>query len=83
MVIGKLKGARERKRAATGAKVEGRKSHAELRPEVVVLAKQLRRKRPKGGQRSYQRISAELFAAGHANSRGRPFSPSAIQSMLS
>jgi hypothetical protein len=47
------------------------------------LAKQLRRKRPEGGQRSYAQISAELFAAGHANSRGRPFSASSIASMLS
>jgi DNA invertase Pin-like site-specific DNA recombinase len=31
MVVAKLKGARERKRALTGKKVEGRKSHAELR----------------------------------------------------
>jgi DNA invertase Pin-like site-specific DNA recombinase len=82
MIVAKLKGARDRKRA-TGVKVEGRRSHAELRPEVVALVKQLRRKRPKGGRRSYQQIAAELFAAGHANSRGRPFSPSAIQSMLS
>ena len=52
MVVAKLKGARERKRALTGKKVEGRKSHAELRPELVALVRQLRRKRPKGGQRS-------------------------------
>jgi hypothetical protein len=37
MVVAKLKGARERKRALTGKKVEGRKSHAELRPELVAL----------------------------------------------
>src|SRR3954465_6715417 len=50
MTVAKLRGARERKRA-TGAKVEGRKSHGELRPTVVAEAKRLRRKRPKGGQR--------------------------------
>src|SRR3954452_12463821 len=33
-LVGKLKAARDRKRA-TGVKVEGRKSHAELRPDVV------------------------------------------------
>jgi DNA invertase Pin-like site-specific DNA recombinase len=49
-LVSKLKGARERKRAAVG-KCEGRKSHAELRPDVVTLARRLRRKRPKGGQR--------------------------------
>jgi DNA invertase Pin-like site-specific DNA recombinase len=47
MVVAKLKGARERKRVITGKKVEGRKSHAELRPELVALVRQLRRKRPK------------------------------------
>ena len=40
MVVAKLKGARERKRALTG-KVEGRKSHAELRPEVWQHQEQL------------------------------------------
>jgi DNA invertase Pin-like site-specific DNA recombinase len=35
---------RKRKRMATGEKVEGRKSHAEARPDVVKLAKALARK---------------------------------------
>jgi DNA invertase Pin-like site-specific DNA recombinase len=65
MVVAKLKGARERKRALTGQKVEGRKSHAELHPELVALVRQLRRKRPKGGQRSLRGISAELAVAWH------------------
>ena len=56
MLVSKLRGARERKRA-NGHKVEGRKSHAEARPEVVALAKKLRRKRL-----SSREISAELFA---------------------
>jgi hypothetical protein len=42
-------GARERKRVITGKKVEGR-SHAEQNPELVALVRQLRRRRPKGGQ---------------------------------
>jgi hypothetical protein len=48
----------------------------------VALAKQLRCKRPKAGQRSYSEIAAELFALGHANSNGVPFSKSSIKSML-
>ena len=76
MLVSKLRGARDRKRA-TGVKVEGRKSHAELRPEVVELARQLHRK-----QLSLREIAAELFAAGHATKRGRTFSSSAIASML-
>jgi DNA invertase Pin-like site-specific DNA recombinase len=81
MTVAKLRGARKRKRA-TGVKVEGRKSHAEVRPEVVAEAKRLRRKRPKGGQRSYRLIANELFQAGYKNTNGRPFSPSSIKSML-
>ena len=61
---------------------EGRKNHAELRPQVVAEAKRLRRKRPKGGQRSYRQIAAELFQGGHCNSNGRAFSPSSIKAML-
>jgi DNA invertase Pin-like site-specific DNA recombinase len=81
MTVAKLRGARERKRA-TGVKVEGRKSHRELRPEVVAEAKRLRRKRPKGGQRSYRKIASELFQAGYRNSNGRAFSASSIKAMI-
>jgi DNA invertase Pin-like site-specific DNA recombinase len=81
MTVAKLRGALERKRA-TGVKVEGRKSHAELRPEVVADAKRLRRKRPKGGQRSYRQIATELFQAGYRNSNGMAFSPSSIKAMI-
>ena len=76
MLVSKLRGARERKRA-TGVKVEGRKSHAEARPEVVALAKQLRRK-----HLSLREISAELFAAGHTTKLGKPFTPQSIANML-
>ena len=80
-LVAKLKAARDRKRA-TGARAEGRLSHAEKRPEVVMLAKKLRRKLPKGGQKSYSEIAAELFALGHVNSNGVAFSKSSIKSML-
>jgi hypothetical protein len=82
MVVAKLKGARNRKRVMTGEKVEGRKSHAELRPELVALVRQLHRKRPKGGQRSLRDIAAELAARGHLNERGVSFSAASIASML-
>jgi hypothetical protein len=48
----------------TSGKCEGRKSHAELRPEVVALARKLRRRSPKRGQRSLRQIAAELAAPG-------------------
>jgi hypothetical protein len=50
-------------------KCEGRKSHAERNPELVALVRQLRRRRPKGGQRSLRDISAEL-GRGIMNERG-------------
>jgi DNA invertase Pin-like site-specific DNA recombinase len=81
MTVAKLRGARERKRRATG-KCEGRKSYSELRPELVALVRQLRRRRPKGGQRSLREISAELAQRGHLNERGQPFSAASINSML-
>jgi hypothetical protein len=76
MLVSKLRGARDRKRA-TGVKVEGRRSHQELRPDTVALAKQLQRER-----KSYREISRELFSAGHATGNGREFSASAIMKML-
>jgi hypothetical protein len=45
------------------------KSHAERNPELVALVRQLRRRRPKGGQRSLRDISAEL-GRGIMNERG-------------
>jgi DNA invertase Pin-like site-specific DNA recombinase len=79
--VAKLAAARKRKREATG-KCEGRKAHTELHPDVVELARRLRRRRPKGGQRSLRAISAKLAAQGHVNERGRPYNPKSIASML-
>ena len=80
--VAKLAAARKRKRIATGVKVEGRKSHAEARPDVVKLAKALARKKPKGGKLSLRAIAAELAARGFLNERGRPFNPKSIAAML-
>jgi DNA invertase Pin-like site-specific DNA recombinase len=80
-LVAKLRGARQRKRAETGTKVEGRKSWAEINPEMVQEAKQLRRK-TKAGQRSLRAIAAELASRGHFNERGAVFSASAVASML-
>ena len=76
-LVAKLAGARKRKRA-TGVKVDGRKSHAEERPDVVALAKSPAPKKPKGGQLSLRAISAELEAQGYVNERGKPFNPKSI-----
>ena len=79
--VAKLAAARKRKREATG-RCEGRKSLGELYPDVVALARRLRRRRPKGGQKSLREISAELAAAGYVNERGRPYNPKSVASML-
>ena len=81
MLVSKLRGARVRKKA-TGVKVEGRKSHGELHPEVVALARKLHRK-PRAGKRAALRVIAERLAeTGHLNSKGKPYSASAVRSML-
>ena len=81
MLVSKLRGARERKRA-NGYKVEGRKSHAEERPEVVALAKTLRQRLHRGHAMSFRDISAELFALGHASKSGKAFTASSVRKML-
>lgn len=82
MVVARLRGARDRKRAATG-KCGGRKSHVEAHPQTVEMAKALRwinkRMREK---RSLREIADELAKAGHVARSGKPYSPSAILSML-
>src|SRR3954469_8631545 len=81
-LVGKLKAARDRKRA-TGVKVEGRPSHAELRPKVVTLAKRLYRASPKTGKRrSLREIAGELAQVGYLNERGRPYAAQSIKMML-
>ena len=74
--VAKLAAARRRE------KVEGRKSHAETRPDVVALAKRLARKRPKGGKMSLRAVSAALAEQGYLNERGKPFNPKSVSVLL-
>jgi DNA invertase Pin-like site-specific DNA recombinase len=80
--VAKLRAARQRKREAVG-RVEGRKSWVELNPELVATAKRLRRRSPKGHQRSLREVADELAKLGFTNERGVRFSASSIASMLS
>jgi len=80
-VVAKLAAARKRKREKDG-KCEGRKSFQEKQPEMVALARRLRRKRPKGGQLSLRAISEELAAQGYLNERGKPYAAKSVASML-
>jgi hypothetical protein len=69
-LVAKWAAARRRKRIATGEKVEGRKSHAEARPEVVKLVKALARRKPKGGKLSLRAVSATWPRAASSTSAG-------------
>ena len=96
MTVAKLRGARDRKRKAVG-KCEGRKSLAEMHPEVVREAKRLARASPKNGQRrSLRKIAIELArigdglaaaggagaAAGYYARDGRPYSAKSVRAMI-
>src|SRR5262245_16363126 len=80
-LVTKLRGARERIRETRG-KCEGRKSYAERDPELVLAAKRLHRRSPKGHRRSLREIARELMEMGYTNKRGAPYSASCIKSML-
>jgi hypothetical protein len=80
-LVTKLRAARERIRETRG-KCEGRKSYAERDPELVLAAKRLRRRSPKGHRRSLREIAQELLAMGYTTKRGEPYSASCIKSMV-
>jgi hypothetical protein len=81
-LVAKLKAARDRKRVSTG-KVEGRKSHAERDPGLVALTRQLAAPPPGYARRpSLRKVAGELAARGYVTSSGKPYSASAVQSML-
>ncbi|HEX2429313.1 MAG TPA: recombinase family protein [Aestuariivirgaceae bacterium] len=81
-LVAKLKAARERKRARDG-KCEGRRSHREMNPGLVALAKKLHRRNPKTGKRlSLRAIAAELERQEYVNMHGRRFEAASIQAMV-
>jgi DNA invertase Pin-like site-specific DNA recombinase len=82
MTVAKLKGARDRLRRANG-KCEGRKAYAERKGghELVALARQLRGN-PNGRPQPLRKIAADLAERGCVTPSGRPYSASAIASML-
>jgi hypothetical protein len=80
-LVAKLKVARDRKKLQVG-KCEGRKSWAEIIPQLVLEAKRLRRRSPKGHQRSLRDVAAELAKLGYLNQRGATFSAASVASIL-
>jgi hypothetical protein len=80
-IVAKLKAARDRK-IAVGEKCGGRKSYAEARPEMVELARQLRRPNPDRRPVSLRKIAAALAERGYVASTGKPYEAAAVASML-
>jgi DNA invertase Pin-like site-specific DNA recombinase len=82
MNVAKLKGARERVRRAQG-KCEGRKAYAEREggQELVAMARRLRGNSNSRPQ-SLRKIAADVAERGYVPPSGRPYSASAIASML-
>lgn len=80
-VVAKLAAARKRKRE-TGVKVDGRKSHSELRPEVVEEVRRMVKPRGKARPMSYREVSAALAERGILSSTGKPFTASSIRNMV-
>ena len=78
MTVAKLKGARDRKRRDNG-KCEGRKSYAERDAGMVAMAWEIK---GRGGRVSLRAVAAELAGKGYVTPSGKPYSPSAVASML-
>jgi hypothetical protein len=69
-LVTKLRGARERIR------------ETERDPALVLAAKRLHRRSPKGHRRSLRDIARELRAMGYSNKQGAPYSASCVKSMV-
>jgi DNA invertase Pin-like site-specific DNA recombinase len=81
MLVAKLKGARERKKADTG-KCGGRKSYVERDASMVALAKKLARYSVNGRKRSLRDVAAELEAQGHVTKGGKRYAATAVSRMI-
>lgn len=83
-LVGKLRAARNRKRA-DGVKVEGRKSLVEREggQALAAEARRLHRASPKAGKRrSLREIAVILAEKGYVSRSGRPLAPSVIQRLV-
>lgn len=81
-LVGKLRGARDRKSAEAGRRIEGRKSRSEIDPELARRAKALRRKPRKGKRPSLRIVQAALAAEGYTSSTGKPIALATLQNLL-
>lgn len=82
-LVQKLKGARDRKSAEHGRRIEGRKGYRETAPELVREARRLARKSPLTGKvRSLREIAAELAGLGYTNKLGKPLAATQVRRLL-
>jgi DNA invertase Pin-like site-specific DNA recombinase len=82
-LVAKLRGARDRKSAQLGKRVEGRKGYPETNPELVRKAKRLARKSPKTGERrSLREIAEELEKLGFVNGKGQRFAAAQVARLI-
>jgi DNA invertase Pin-like site-specific DNA recombinase len=77
MIVSKLKGARQRKRA-TGVKVEGRKNYAQAVPATAERAKTL-----KSEGLTLRQVADRLASEGCLTQAGRPYQFTAVARMIS
>jgi len=82
-LVAKLKGARDRKSATAGKRIEGRKGYDDVNPELIRQAKRLARKSPRTGEaRSLREIAAELAELGYRTKAGNAFSAGQVTRLL-
>jgi DNA invertase Pin-like site-specific DNA recombinase len=82
-LVDRLKTARNAKKVATGAKVEGRKSCAEKNEGIVKRVRSLRRRdRYTGKVMSLRNVAMKLYEEGYTSDSGKPLSKSVIERMI-
>jgi DNA invertase Pin-like site-specific DNA recombinase len=81
-LVAQMRGARDRASKVAGRRIEGRKPT--LMGDALAMARRLRRRNPKNGERrSLRDIAAELAEAGHLNpATGKAYSAEAIRLAL-
>lgn len=79
-LVGKLRGARDRKSAELGRRIEGRKGYAETHPDLVAAVKAMTRRRKR--QPSLRAIAVDLAAKGYVTTTGKPFSAAQVQRLI-
>ena len=83
LTVAKLRGARDRKSAEAGKRVEGRKGYGETDPELVRQARRLARRNPRTGQsRSLREIAEGLARLGLTTKSGTTFAATQVQRLL-